>query len=64
MVVKLTCQFLIYLRYLAGVHRLGRGRGNLISSEEGSDLIIDQSDLLEVCGVQVKLINWVLLLLG
>ena len=64
MVVKLTSQFLIYLRNLARVHRLGRGRGNLISSEEGSDLIIDQSDLLEVCGVQVKLINWVLLLLG
>ena len=63
MVVKLTCQFLVYLRYLAGVYRLGRGWGNLISSKEGSDLIIDKSYLLEVCGVQVKLINRVLLLL-
>ena len=64
MVVKLTCQFLVYLRNLAGVYRLGRGWGNLISPEECSDLIIDQSNLFEVCGVQVKLINRVLLLLG
>ena len=62
MVVKLTSQFLVYLRYLAGVNRLGRGRGNLISSEEGSDLIIDQSYLLEICRVQVKFINRILLL--
>lgn len=61
MVVKLTSQFLVYLRDLTGVHRLGRGWGNLIRPEEGSDLIIDQSYLLEVCGVEVKLIYWVLL---
>lgn len=64
MVVKFTSKFLVYLRDLTGVHRLGLGRCNLIRSEESSDLIIDQSYLLEVCGVQVKLINRVLLLLG
>ena len=57
MVVKFTSKFLVYLRDLTGVHRLGRGRGNLISSEESSYLIVDQSYLLEICGVQVKLIN-------
>jgi len=64
MVVKLTSQFLVYLGDLTGVHRLGRGRGNLISPEQSSDLIIDQSYLLKICRVQIKLINRVLLLLG